>query len=354
MKIEKNELSQKISKLKQVVPKKNANLAMRGILVKDGYLIANNMELTIKAKTEGADGELFIIPAKAFDLINNLPDGNVEIIPENKGEVFSITIKAENIKNKYQTMNPKDFPLPNTEGENGGEFSIQSGNLLTSMKRVSYAIPLFSPTRIMTALCLRASEGRLNFIGADGHVLAWDNVCFSGEFELLIPKATIDRLLSIGLEGKVSIRYNGNGATFITDEYEVYTRIIDGKYFNYEKMFGDLSLNTVIARDDLLEAMVRAKMCTEEKSPARFFFKGQKVDISIKDNTTDYQEAVALHEEISQEMIIGFDARLVIETLKAFDCDNVAINLENAKMPMIIKAEDSDFKAVVLPVALAG
>lgn len=49
---------------------------------------------------------------------------------------------------------------------------------------------------------------------------------------------------------------------------------------------------------------------------------------------------------------IGFDARLVIETLKAFDCDNVGISLQSPKMPMIIEAEDSDFKTIVLPVAI--
>ena len=51
-------------------------------------------------------------------------------------------------------------------------------------------------------------------------------------------------------------------------------------------------------------------------------------------------------------LTIGFDARLVLETLKAFDCDNVGISLEGPKMPMIIEAEDSDFKTVVLPVAI--
>ena len=51
-------------------------------------------------------------------------------------------------------------------------------------------------------------------------------------------------------------------------------------------------------------------------------------------------------------MTIGFDARLVLETLKAFDCDNVGLSLEGPKMPMIVEAEDSDFRTIVLPVNL--
>lgn len=159
MKIEKNELSQKINRLKQVVPKKTDMPVLQGILVSEGYLIANNMELAIKAKIEGAEGEFFIIPAKAFDLINNLPDGEVEIVPENRGDVFNITIKADQIKNKYQTMDPSVFPMPNAEGGGGEEFAIKAEALLTSMRRVSYAIAANGNNQTMSALCLQASGG---------------------------------------------------------------------------------------------------------------------------------------------------------------------------------------------------
>ena len=46
------------------------------------------------------------------------------------------------------------------------------------------------------------------------------------------------------------------------------------------------------------------------------------------------------------------DVRGYEETLKAFDCDNVGLSLEGPKMPMIVEAEDSDFRTIVLPVNL--
>ena len=73
MKIQKTDLAQKLNKIKGVVPKKTTMPVLQGILVRDGYLIANNMEMTVKAKIEGTEGESFIIPERAFDLINNLP-----------------------------------------------------------------------------------------------------------------------------------------------------------------------------------------------------------------------------------------------------------------------------------------
>lgn len=348
MKIQKTELAQKLNKIKGVVPKKTTMPVLQGILVRDGYLIANNMEMTVKAKIEGIEGESFIIPERAFDLINNLPDGEIEIsVAANN----IITIKADKIKNKYQTMDPAQFPATASQ-EEGSELTIKADMLLESIKRVSYAVPTQGSNPVMSSMCLQASGGQLNFVGLDGHVLAWDKVEYSGEFELLIPKNTVDKLKSLGMSGDVQLRHSKTGAVFITEDFEVYTRLIEGEYFKYQTMFKELPLHTVVSRMMLLDAMTRAKMCTEERCPVRFELDGNSLSLSIKDKTTDYHETVELQEDMAEALTIGFDARLVLETLKAFDCENVGVSFGGPKMPMIVEAEDSDFKTIVLPVAI--
>ena len=348
MKIQKTDLAQKLNKIKGVVPKKTTMPVLQGILVRDGYLIANNMEMTVKAKIEGTEGESFIIPERAFDLINNLPDGEMEISVA-AGNI--ITIKAGKIKNKYQTLDPAQFPTTASQDE-GSELRIKAEMLLESMKRVSYAVPAQNTNTVMTAMCLQATGGQLNFAGLDGHVLAWDKIDYDGEFELLIPKNTVDKMKSLGLSGEVQIRHNKTGAVFITEDFEIYTRLIEGEYFKYQTLFKELPLHTVVSRIALLDAMTRAKMCTEERCPVRFELDGDALSLSIKDNTTDYHETIELQEGIAEALTIGFDARLVLETLKAFDCENVGLSFGGPKMPMIVEAEDSDFKTIVLPVAI--
>lgn len=348
MKLQKAELAQKLKKIKGVVPKHTTMPIMQSVLVMDGCLIASNSEITVKAKIEGTDNESIIIPERAFDLIDNLPDGEVDISSTSETE---ITIKTGKIKNTYQTFAPELFPMPVME-EEGDELTIPAETILESMKRVAYAVSPQNINALMNAMCLQASGGQLNFVGLNGYVLAWDKVDYEGEFELLIPKNAVDKLKSLGLSGEVKIKRNKNAAIFITDEFEVYTRLVEGEYFKYQKMFNDLPLHTVISRTDLLDAMTRAKMCTEEMSPVKFELKGNSLNLSIKDSTTDYHETVDLQEEMTDALTIGFNARLVLETLKAFDCDNVGVSFGGPKMPMIVEAEDSDFKTIVLPVAI--
>lgn len=348
MKIQKAELATKLNKIKGVVPKKATMEVLQGILVKEGYLIANNMEMTVKAKIEGIEDECFVIPERAVDLINNLPDGEVDISVTADS---TITIKADKIKNKYQTMDSAQFPLASAQEEES-ELTIKAETLLESIKRVSYAVPAHGTNTVMTAMCLQAAGGQLNFVGLDGHVLAWDKVDYDGEFELLIPKNTVEKLKSLGLSGDVKIRHSKTGAVFITEDFEIYTRLIEGEYFRYQTMFKEMPLHTVVSRTKLLDAMIRAKMCTEERCPVRFELNENQLSLSIKDNITDYHETVDLQEKLAEPLTIGFNARLVLETLKAFDCENVGISFGGPKMPMIVEAEDSDFKTIVLPVAI--
>lgn len=257
MKIQKTELANKLNKIKSVVSKKAQNEVLQGILVKDGYLIASNLELTIKAKIEGIEGESFIIPERAFELINNLPDGEVEIAVTSKD---TITIKAATIKNKYKTMEPLQFP-ETTVYKDENRLTIKANVLTESMRRVSYAIPVQGSKTIMTCMCLQASGGYLNFVGLDGHVLAWDRVNYDGEFELLIPKNTIEKLKSLGLSGDVQISHSRTGAVFITEDFEIYTRLVEGEYFKYQAMFRDLPIHTNAKVYGNAKVFDNAKVC---------------------------------------------------------------------------------------------
>ena len=111
-------------------------------------------------------------------------------------------------------------------------------------------------------------------------------------------------------------------------------------------------MKTYVSRPESVAAMTRAKMCTEEKKPAVFEINEDQLNIRIADRFTDYQEEVKLQDPLPEPLKIGFDSKLILETLKAFTCENIAMNFSGPKMPAVVEAEDSDMKAIVLPVMI--
>lgn len=347
MKVDKNELSKKIDKIKSIVPKNSPNSASIGILVQKGYLIASNHELTVKAKLEGTEEEEFIIPSRAFDLIKNLPDGEVSV---SEGKDNKITISMDKIRNTYQSLPASDFMYSAQRITEGGNTTVDSKVLKQSISHVLYAIPNKGGNAIMTSLYLAASDGKLNFVGLDGHVVAWAQVDFEGDFKLLIPRGAVEKLLSLELDGDVSIEYDKNSAVFRTDGYEINTRLVEGSYFNYEPFFQKLPLEIVANRSELLDAVVRAKLCTEDLCPTRFEISDKELRLSITDKSTDYSETLELAKGIEKKLVIGFDSRLVLETIKAHMGEEITMLFDSGKTPMIV--ESDVMRSIVLPVTL--
>lgn len=308
MKVQKYELARVIDKLKSIVQKNDQFPALGGILVKDGYLIASNSEITMKVKLEASEGSYFIIPMKAFDLIKNLPDG----------------------------------------------VELNGKKIMEAIGHVIYAAADGGANTQMTGIYFEGTDSGVSLAALDGHVVAVDSVKAEGakDMKLIVPKATAKKLISMGVIDDVTLTYTKNSAVFKSDEYTIYTRLITGNYFPYQKMFTEGEINTCASRTALIGAMTRAKMCTEEKQPAVFQIEDDVLNISIRDKLADYQEQVPLQETVCKSIRLGFDSKLVLETLKAFTCDNIALGFTSPRTPMIVEAEDSDMKAMVLPVAI--
>lgn len=250
MLIQKEELAQHINRLKSIVPKKTSFSALQGILVRDSFMTASNMELTVKIRIKNDEKEEFLIPVKAFDLISSLPDGEVNITLQKAGHIL---IRTGKIKNKCQTI----------------------------------------------------------------------------------------------------ILHNKSNAAFITEDCEIYTRIAGLEYYKYAPMFADLPFHTTTSKEEFLDAVIRARTCADV-SPVQLAISGKEMNINVKNSTTDYHEVIALQENVDEPLTIGFNAGLIINTLKAFEGKNVKIHLADAKKPMIMEAEECGFKALVLPIFQRG
>lgn len=346
--IKKSELTKKLSRLKAIVPKNTSILALHGVLISEGYITANNLEMAVRLRMEGCEGDNFIIPETAFKLIENLPEGDIEIHSTNDNNII---IQTDKIKNECKTSHYSKFPIPAACDEDG-EMTMDAARLIEAVKRVGYAVSQDGVKPATNAMCLQAYGGNLNFVGLNGAVVAWDKMPYEGTFELLIPKRTADKLKGIGLTGSIKVKHTNFNAVFVTEEAEIYTRLIEGEYFRYPGLFENFKLHIKVDRERFLEAVKRAKLCSEQRSPIKLEI-NEQLTVNLNDSTTRYNENVVLDEQIEEPLTIAFNAQFIIETLKSMDCKKVKISFNNELSPALFEDEDSLFKAIVLPVRIA-
>lgn len=353
MKTKKYEIARAIDKLKSVVQKNDITPALSGILVKDGRLISSNSEITIHIKFEDAEGENFIIPMKAFDLIKNLPEGDVEISANDKNIV---TIRMDKIKNSYQSYPADDFMYQNIPKDGSEGVVIPGEKLMNCIGHVMYAAADKNPNKVLTGIYFDSDENGINVVALDGHILAWDKIPVknTSDIKIIVPKSAAKKLVDMGMSDDVEVLHDANFITFKTEEYMIYSRLIEGKYYPYASMFRECPIYTIVNKKELAESMTRAKLCVRDEAPTVFEMEGTELKISLNDKETNYEEHLSMQESVEKPLKIGFSSRLVLETIKAFTCENIALNFTSENMPMVVEAEDSDMKALVLPVKIRG
>ncbi len=348
--IEKSELSQKIEGMTSIVPKFGPVAAIQGILLRDGCLTATNQEITIRARLEGAGKEAFIIPQKAFDLIKNLPEGEMEISPSAR---HGVTIKAGSISNTFQSVDPDLFAAGEFPEEDSQGMSVDGDELKRCIRNVLYAVDKKSPGQKKGALCIKCADGFLNFAGTDGYVMAWDRLPYDGEgMEMLVPRDAAEKLLQLDFSGEVRAGCIDGGAVFLAEGYAVKTSLIGGPYMPYAKMFADMPIHAEVDRKLLMDAANRAAMCidADNRIPIRLQFEGGGVRVHLKARNAKYSEDVPLEGEMESPVLIAFNPRLLMESLKAFDADKVHMRMAGGKMPLLMDAEGMGLRSLVLPV----
>lgn len=353
--VQKYEIARILDRIKGIVQKNSVFPALEGVLVKDGYFIGSSMELTIQVKSEACRGEAFILPMKAFDLIKNLPDGEVEIRAEGENQVL---IKTDKITNRYQSFNPDDFSFYQADAEFNNEIKLPGERLMAALGHVVYASSEKDPKPILGGIYFESEPGLLNLVASDGHMVAWDRIETSGESDMkvIVPKSAVKKLLSLGIVDDISVAYSKSSVIFQTGDCTVSSRLIDGAYMDYRRFFTEAPESVVMYRKGLLEAMSRAKLCMVDREntrhPAVFNFGASELQISIADSLSDYNEVIELGSIVTGIVRIGFNPNIIIETLRAMEQEEIQLSFTDSKRPMYMTETGSEFRALILPVAL--
>lgn len=350
MRIDKSEIAGKLAMLRKTIPSKTDIEFLRGVLVKDGTMTANNLTTALQTPIDSGSDEAFILPLKAIDMIESLPDGEVEIRAEKGNTLF---IRSGSIKNRLSTYPADDFPAVDTL-ESEFHVGIESNRLQTAINTVLYAVATVSTKPVVTGLLFEGDGTNLNLVALDGYRVAWAKIPYTTEFRMIVPRASVQMLLTLGLSGTVNIRYNRRAAVFEVSDYTFYSRLLEGEYPEYKKVFPEHKNSVLIDREAMMESIRRATICLEEKTRPMVVLdiNDNELLLSTKSGIGDYSEALRLEAPAEQKVKIGFNGRYLQDCFKSYDGEVVECFFGTGNQPMVV--DDGEIKSLVLPVRLSG
>jgi DNA polymerase-3 subunit beta len=325
--------------------------------------IATDLEIQITvsiALLEETNGFSFTVAAKKLlEICKALPEkSNIEIeqIQDHK-----LSIKAGKSHFNLQTLPAEDFPRFTSFQETSFFFDISQGALKKLLHRVMYAMAQQDIRYYLNGLLLVIREGKLIAIATDGHRLALADLDMKinseKEEEMILPRKTIVELYKLIGENDnlVRLTLGNNQASFMFDETVLVSKIIDGKFPDYNKVIPiGYSNEFIVERSIIQQALQRASILSNEK------FRGVRLvltqnSLRIICTNSDQEEA---QEEIEIDykgnpIDIGFNVTYLLDALSNIEAKYIKFNFNDANSSGLITLFDDDsFKYVVMPMRI--
>jgi DNA polymerase III subunit beta len=292
-----------------------------------------------------------------LDILRALPEsGEVTLNLDEK----KLTVKSGKSRFSLQTLPADDFPRMSPPQGESRKLNLSQSALRRLLAQTQFAMAAQDVRYYLNGLLMVVDGTQLKTVATDGHRLAFASIGIEGSFakqEVIIPRKTVlelNRLLTDG-DTSVEIELAGNQARFVFGEVELVSKLIDGKFPDFERVIPSSTRNNLqISRQELQQAMQRASILTNEK------FRG--VRLVVSENSMKIVAANADQEEALEELEIdyhgealdiGFNVGYLLDVLGNSNADAVQWGFNDSNSSALITVPGNEsFKYVVMPMRI--
>lgn len=367
--VNQKELLNNLLIVNKAVSNKNIQPLLSGIYLEsreDNKLIirGTDMELGIESEVSAIVEESgkIVLPSKYFvEIVRKLPMMDLEFMTEESNQI-KIVYGSSEIKLNY--FEGSEYPsIHDFEGE--CVLKIKGEDLVNAISLAQVVVSTDMSRPIFTGILMEIKGEKLNFVSSDTHRLCYtyiENIEKNQEsWESIVPAKSLKEVAYIIHEDEeIEINITSNRILFKSRNIKVTSRLIEGKFVNYEQVIPkEFSTDINILKKSLLDTLERAFVLTRDEIKSKL----NTVKFNIKEKvlivSSRASEVGDIYEEIpvylqGRELELGFNGKYLIEILRNIDGEEISIKLNDPQSPGIIKGTQGseNFIYLILPVRL--
>lgn len=329
-------------------------------------ITASDLETTMNVSVVPDMAEDFgslAVPARI--LIDTLKTfSNIPISFSSNQETYAITIATEEGNFKIAGQNADEFPkIPLMEDPT--TITIDSGFLASAIHHTLLATGNDELRPVMSGVYCELNETGVTFVATDAHKLVRyrrTDVQTGVDASFILPKKPLNQLKHIlaDIDEPVKIEYNEKNAFFAFRHVNLYCRLIEGKYPNYEVVIPQENPNKlIIDRLQLVNSLRRVGIYANQSTQqVRFKISGKELLLSAEDVDFANEARERLNCSYEGEDIeIGFSSRFMYELMNNIEDEQVLIEMSNPNRAGLIKPANpvdpgEDLLMLIMPVML--
>jgi DNA polymerase III subunit beta len=324
-------------------------------------LTSSDLEIQIRTEADlGGDSANFTTTVgarKLMDILRSMPSDQTVSLESQQSKLI---LKSGKSRFTLQTLPAEDFPLVQESPSFGPMFSIPQKTLKELLHQVSFAMAVHDIRYYLNGILFVAEGKQLSLVATDGHRLAYTSATLELEVpkqEVILPRKTVLELLRLlsDKEGMIDMQFANNQAKFKFEGKEFVTKLVEGKFPDYNRVIPKNHKNAVtLGRVTLLNTLQRTAILTSDK------FKGVRINLDtsmlrVAASNAEQEEAVdEIEVDYNGDSIeIGFNVTYLIDVLTNMSQDMVRMDLADSNSSVLVTmAENPNFKYVVMPMRI--
>ena len=318
-----------------------------------------NLWLGAKIERQGA----ISIPAKILtEYVSSLPAEKIDL--EIKENLLYLTCGS--YKASFIGLPAGEFPnIPSLKGK--PEVSLLTKDLSLAISQVAFAAAQDEGRPVLTGVLIQTKGEILILVATDGYRLSLKKLAGLREIQkvvefqkgLLIPARTlveVGKIISVGDEEKtlgLTVTPEENQVIFTTPDCEIVSRLIEGKFPEFEKILPQKGTTRVIldAQGLAMAARVAAIFARESANIIRFEVGDSKLKVSanaaqVGDNVSEVEAKIE-----GKGGKIAFNSRYLLDFLNSANSDLINFEMTTSLNPGVFTpAGDKSYLHVIMPV----
>ena len=362
--IQREDLLIPLQKIIGAVEKRQTMPALSNILVKADNdkisLTATDLEIELVTTLNiiaDETGETTLPARKLLDICKALPEESSISVTVDTNKAL---VKSGRSRFSLSTLPADDFPSLDTINA-VAEFELPQKTLKELIDKTAFAMALQDVRYYLNGLLLEVSTGLLRAVATDGHRLAYCEKqadCDLAEMkQVIVPRKGIQELVRLlnDSEEALNVILGSNHIRVEVGDIRFTSKLIDGRFPDYNRVIPDDGKNTIIAdRDALRQALVRASILSNEKYRGiRLVIDGNVLELQAQN--PDQEEAdVELEVDYKGDALeIGFNVNYMLDVLNVTDAASVQATLRDSSSSCLMTYPDHpDCKYVIMPMRL--
>jgi DNA polymerase-3 subunit beta len=364
-------LANALSGVQGIVEKKNTVPILSCVLLEargqELTLSATDLEIFLRsqhAAQVAKEGAITAPAKKLFEIVRELPEGDIRLIAGEKGWV---RIEMGKARFKVMSLPKEDFPaLP--AAQEGEKIEFAPALLAEAIEKTGFAMSHDQTRQALNGILLEVTpsggeDADVKMVATDGHRLSFiQRRCkagVAGERGVIVPRKAITELRKLIADdaagAAVEFSFQENRLFCRAGSTLLVTRLVDGQFPDYRQVIptGGTRI-AVVAREPFYRAVRRVSTLTAERvNLLRFgFAAGKCVVTAVNPEIGEASEEVEA-EYTGGDIEIGMNARYVMDVFAVVDQEKVIIEMNEALSPALVRpVGDEGYRCVIMPMRL--